>query len=231
MEPSSPQSRGCFLIGCGPSLRRVDVRKLAGFDTITFNRSYIAWDQWGFHPAYYACFDEIVLADNLAEIQHWVQSSSVRYFFLNQKCVPPGMGESAGVIPVTIGGNTIFSTNWNSLGDFGNVGASSLQILAALGYRRIAMVGVDARYADFPADGEGKSGIVLGQGDQDHFSPDYNRGKRKWANPDPGKILGRWPKAAKGCRELGIDVRNASPESSLECFELMEFEDALSWIG
>ncbi len=231
VKTRSSRSRGCFLIGCGPSLARVDVPKLAGCDTITFNRSYIAWNQWGFDPTYYACFDEVVVADNLAEIRKRVQNSSVRYFFLNKKGMETVMATSASVIPVTVGEDAIFSTDWNALGDFGNVGASSLQILAALGYRRIAMVGVDARYTEVPSGAKGEGGYILGQGDRDHFSPDYSRGKRKWANPDLARILEGWPKAATACRELGIEVRNASLETSLDCFDRMEFEEALSWIG
>jgi hypothetical protein len=142
-----------------------------------------------------------------------------------------GMAASGSVIPVTIGESSVFSTDWKALGDLGNVGASSLQILAALGYERIAMVGIDARYTEVSSGREGEGGYVLGRGDQDHFSPEYNKGRRKWANPDLGRILGHWPKAARACRELGIEVRNASPESALDCFERIGFEDALFWIG
>lgn len=46
--------KGCFLLGCGPSLNYVEVQRLAEDDTITFNRAYIAWGERGFVPTYYA---------------------------------------------------------------------------------------------------------------------------------------------------------------------------------
>lgn len=65
----------------------------------------------------------------------------------------------------------MFSTDISELTDFGNVGATSIQILGLLGYRRIAMVGVDARYShiDEKAVAADKDGFVLIDDDPDHF--------------------------------------------------------------
>ena len=74
-------NRGCFLIGSGPSLNRVDVRRLADRWTIAFNRSYIAWDQWGFEPTYYAALDSRTIDRHAQDIRKLIQISSVKHFF------------------------------------------------------------------------------------------------------------------------------------------------------
>ncbi len=218
---------GCFLIGCGPSLNRTDVRRLADFDTITFNRAYVAWHEWAFTPTYYACFDPIALDDNVDEINGLIDTSSVRRFFLSDAGRDMGFRQSDRIAWVTLVDGGHFSVDPRALGDFGNVGASSLQILAALGYRRVAMVGVDARYEDISPEG----GIDRPRGDRDHFHPDYYGGRRRNSRPDLNKVLGRWPDVAEASTRAGMDVRNATPGSALDCFDEVDYQDALAWVG
>ncbi len=88
--------RGCFLIGTGPSLNKIDVTRLAGYDSITFNRAYIAWPEWGFTPTYYACVDPVALEDNAADIRRLTEESSVKRFFLNENAAEFGIEASSG---------------------------------------------------------------------------------------------------------------------------------------
>ena len=47
-----------FVIGSGPSLNKIDIKQLKGLNTISLNRQYIAYDDWGFWPKYYVCIDQ-----------------------------------------------------------------------------------------------------------------------------------------------------------------------------
>jgi hypothetical protein len=223
---------GCFLIGTGPSLNQVGVTRLAQYDTITFNRAYIAWPQWGFTPTYYACVDPVALEDNAADIRRLVAESSVRRFFLNENAAEFGINPSERVKLLHLQENAPFSLNLRTLTDFGNVGASSLQILSALGYKRVALVGVDARYSSLPELDNGEDYVRMQRGqDPDHFLPGYMEGRRRIVKPDYDRLLGQWPQVAAECQRIGLDVRNASPGSALKLFPMMEFADALDWIG
>lgn len=223
---------GCFLIGTGPSLNRIDVRRLADYDTITFNRAYIAWAEWGFTPTWYACVDPVALEDNAADIRRLIAESSVRRFFLNENAARLGMAASPRVTLLHLQEDAPFSLDLHTLTDFGNVGASALQILAALGYPRVVLVGVDARYSTLPADESGSDYLRMQHGqDPDHFLPAYMAGRRRLAKPDYARLLGQWPQAAVECERLGLQVRNASPGSALTSFPFIEFEDALDWVG
>lgn len=46
-----------FIIGSGPCLNKIDIKLLKGLNTISLNRQYIAYDDWGFWPKYYVCID------------------------------------------------------------------------------------------------------------------------------------------------------------------------------
>jgi hypothetical protein len=115
--------------------------------------------------------------------------------------------------------------------DFGNIGASSLQILAALGYRRAVLLGVDARYklAHSVTSMDATSSLKK-ENVNNHFSCDYEKGLPRVVEPDLQKVLGHWPDVANECRRIGLDVRNASPGSALTSFPMISFEDALVWI-
>ena len=223
---------GCFLIGSGPSLNEVDVTRLASVDTISFNRSYIAWNEWGFAPTFYACFDPMVFEDNVPEIKGLIEKYPDTHFFLPDGARSFGIRTSEQVSIVEIVPGRTFSTDISKLTDFGNVAATSVQILALFGYRRIAMVGVDGRYV--PIDETSviseKDGFVFAADDPNHFCPEYAQGKRSRAHPDFSKILGQWPQVAKECANAAIEVRNASPKTALDCFPLTDFDSTMAWV-
>jgi len=223
---------GCFLIGSGPSLKAVDVTRLAHVDTISFNRSYVAWKQWGFAPTLYACLDSVGFEGNALEIRSLIREYPCTHFFLPDSAESFGIRSSPQVSLIKLTAGHMFSKDIVALTDFGNVGATSIQILGLLGYCRIAMVGVDARYSqiDEKAVAADKDGFVLVDDDPDHFCHEYGRGKRRLARPDLEKILGQWPKVAKECASNAIAVRNASPGSALDCFPTTDFESAIEWV-
>lgn len=223
---------GCFLIGSGPSLKEVDVTRLAHLDTISFNRSYVAWEQWGFAPTLYACLDPIAFEDNVLEIRSLIKEYPCTHFFLPDSAEAFGISSSAQVSLIRMTPGHMFSTDIAELTDFGNVGATSIQILVLFGYCRIAMIGVDARYSPVDANAviADKDGFVLVDDDPNHFCPEYVQGKRQRAHLDFGKLIGQWPQVAKECASYAIEVRNASPGSALDCFPATDFASAIEWV-
>lgn len=174
----------------------------------------------------------MVFEDNVPEIRSLIAEYPHTIFYLPSSAESCGIRASEQVSLIRLAHGHRFSTNISSLTDFGNVGATALQILAILGYRRIAMIGVDARYIAVDATSvvADADGFVIANNDTNHFCPEYARGKRRLAHPDYERILGQWPQVAKECADNAIEVRNASPGSALEFFPITDFAAAIDWV-
>ena len=58
-----------FILGNGPSLRGFDFSQLDTYDSIGMNAAYRHWDDSGFYPTYYTCFDTVVQESHQNEIR------------------------------------------------------------------------------------------------------------------------------------------------------------------
>jgi hypothetical protein len=83
------------------------------------------------------------------------------------------------------------------------------------------MVGVDGRYLPERAD----------ELDVNHFSDTYARGQGRLTAADQRHYTAGWPLAAKECRRLGMEVRNASSGTALSCFETCGLGEGLDWLA
>lgn len=212
---------GAVLIGSGPSLNRIDPRRLDGLASIAFNRAYLAWPSWGFAPRYYACLDPRSLAIVGSELPRVIASHQATRFFLHSDADKIGIEANARVSLSALGPGSAFSRSLARLTDFGNVGATSLQILALLGYHQILMVGVDGIYR--PDAGQSH--------DPNHFRDDYAAGREQLTEADRERYIAGWPAAAAECARLGIEVLNASPGTALSCFAKVELAPGLGWLA
>ncbi len=214
-----PHQDGCVLIGSGPSLAAVDMRLLADVPTVAFNQSYVAWRQWGFAPTYYCSFDPLGVEDHAGDLSAALSAHPGTRAFLHSAAGDCGFVPSDRVHFVNVIDEPVFTASLETVGDFGNVGASSLQVLAALGYRRVVMVGVDGRYTP---------GNTVEELRRNYFADAYVTPGR-WHSPDPETSRQQWERVAVGVRAAGVDVVNASPASAVECFPKSDVSSALAW--
>lgn len=169
--------RTAWIIGTGPSLKNIDVSKLKNKHTITFNRAYVAYEDWGFDPTYYLCIDANDLRATYKDINNLILNSNTKAFFLpeikdNLDHTPESFQDGDKVENLFVDSKKVYSlinsdeedppvanlynegtvidTNKREIKTFhdSNGGIMGLKILKALGYNEIAFVGCDARYAD-----------------------------------------------------------------------------------
>jgi hypothetical protein len=69
-----------YVIGTGPSLRDIDMSLLKDKDTITFNRAYVAYEDWGFTPTYYMCIDANDLRSIYGDIKELTETTDTKFF-------------------------------------------------------------------------------------------------------------------------------------------------------
>ncbi|HKP76803.1 MAG TPA: hypothetical protein VJT67_14835 [Longimicrobiaceae bacterium] len=227
MSPS-----GAVIIGSGPSLRDVDMRLLAGRTTIAFNRSYIAWREWGFDPTYYACIDRNSLIDCAADLRELVGRARTRRFFLRDAYVDPALAAAERVEWIRCSNQMRFSTDLRSLGRYWNVAAVSVQILAALGHTRVVLVGVDGEFAPHAtavALDEPWNLQSRGDDDPNHFTPAYHGAGRRFTRPNPEKFRKGWDALAAQLPAAGVEVVNASTRTALTQFPRLPLREALQW--
>jgi hypothetical protein len=168
------KTKTAFVIGSGPSLNDIDITKLKDYDTICFNRSYIAYEEWGFDPTYYLAIDSNDIRAMYKDIYSLIENSNIQKFFLtscrdNDKHPSSehyqdgdhrtefftDLKENKKVylfneqcvynIP---GANIDEDTQTIHMQMLPNAGFMGIVMLKILGYKEIAFVGCDARYKD-----------------------------------------------------------------------------------
>ena len=211
-----------FVIGTGPSLRKIDMSKLKDKKTVTFNRAYIAFDDWGFDPTYYLSIDSNDLRSMYKDVNKLIENSQIEKFFLaacednathpeshwyqDQEKVESHYGmftNSEKVYWIEKGPQKIqdckihhdprtFSSHHHP-----NAGWMGIKLLYALGYNEIAFVGFDSRYKD---DEESNQYITkIGRGytshadyDVNHFRDDYFGKGMTFGKPNMDQIISIW---------------------------------------
>lgn len=209
------------MIGSGPSLNSIDIGRLSAFNTIAFNRSWLAWGEWGFAPRFYACLDPQTMNVLGPELPRVVAGHPQTHFFLHDSAESYGLAMERNVSLCAIRAGARFRVGSGSLTDFGNVGAMSVQLLHGLGCEKILMVGVD--------------GYQVPQDEADvdinHFRDDYGRGRIELTPELCHRYMSGWQDVSAECDRVGLSVRNASPGTALTCFETTEFEQGLAWLS
>lgn len=244
----SAEKKLAWIIGTGPSLNDIDVRKLKDHKTITFNRAYIAFEDWGFDPTYYLSIDSNDLRAMYKDINKVINNSNVEAFFLtdcrdNKNHGPEHFQDQEKVDAEKMFVDkdnvyTIFNRPRAALGSvvidddkniawarhYNNSGYMGLIILHALGYNEIAFVGCDARYKD---DAESNKDIIehgreyesTADTDVNHFRSDYFGKGMRFGKPNESSIISIWRRAAGEIEEIdGLEVYSCTPNSKLNDF-------------
>ena len=229
-------NKTAFIIGNGPSLNEIDISLLADQDTMSFNRAYIAYEEWGFDPTYYLTIDGNTMLSVIDDVHELVRSSNIKKFFIlgqnglihhhPDRLLPTGdnvfhleetaFPNSATRVPdiQEINGKLVYSI-------LPNAGINGLAILRYLGYEEVAFVGQDARYVD---DTEYRDVEVEGWGkyksfennDKNHFRSDYFGEDCYFGKPNQDQIISLWAGVKNWIdAQENFSVYSCTPNSNL----------------
>ena len=220
-----------YIIGNGPSLNKIDVSRLKGKDTISFNRAFIAYKDWGFYPKYYMTADKIVLENIKENIKELIESSPIERFFLpvwSEKYF--GNSDKISYLNFRgswIPGRRIWGKKFSRLSLIANVGATSVPVLKILGYRNIIILGTDCNYVEEniknvnieynPDDKSGRKIVFRSSGDDDpnHFRSDYFGKGTEYSKPQQMNHFKGWEFIAKMMKKQKVNIILCSPGSRL----------------
>jgi len=212
-----------FIIGTGPSLNNIDVTKLKNETTITFNRAYVAFEDWGFDPTYYLAIDGNDIRSLYKDINKLIRESDIQKFFLiqltdNQKHEPRHFQDfefksneeiyekSDKVFLINSTGGEVVPKLYNTRQEGNkiltpvvpNAGFLGLKMLYHEGYRKIYLCGMDARYTNDNqyrnVETDGRSFIAKEDNDKNHFRPDYFGKNVIFGKPNEREIIDIWRK-------------------------------------
>ena len=229
-----------YVIGNGPSLNKIDLSLLRGKTTMSFNRAYIAYEDWGFYPTYYMIIDVRVLSNTANDVNRLIETAPIQRFFIRDQSgdpAAPAWNTRASIIAKP--NVTFFKTTDNpkvfppkeKLVYWGDVSVCSLQVLYDLGYTDVMLLGCDCRYQADNIEGvsmEGGKYISQKDADPNHFRPDYFGTGTEYSNPHGEGHFNSWKTIAPFIKEIpNFNVYSGSPGSRLndEVWEYVDFKD------
>ena len=187
---SVPLEDTLFLIGSGPSLKKVDMSLLKGLNTLGMNRQYISYKEWGFYPKHYVCIDRRLVGSITSRDPKYMDYSDTIYphmienpecttetycfrgseesiegYFKDANC-GPYHSWSQGPLDLSF----VDSSGCRSVGEkipfSGNCGAYSTLVSFLYGYKRVVLLGINGGYA-------GRERSTAAGEDLDHYHPQY----------------------------------------------------------
>lgn len=234
IQKEKEKNKPLFLIGSGPSLKDCDVSKLENCYTMSFNRSYIAFDDWGFEPTYFAGTDKVVNKDNIKEFRELISNSKIERFFFNRDENTLKNFLSSKTTLVEIGDPFNPNLDFQKRLRTGNTGLFGLQVaLGILGFKEVYLLGCDASYEEKVKDVITKGYEYTSKSDSDpnHFRPDYFGKGKKYNKPFANEYhLPLWKSFFEGNiknNKEGFKVYNCSKTGKLTFFEYKDFDEVV----
>lgn len=224
-----------YLIGNGPSLKYVDMSLLKDKHTISFNRAYISYEEWGFYPTYYMILDPSLIHSIKDDLNDLIKNNEdIKKFFIYsinnrvRKNMPVLDTEKDIIKNDKV---FMFKTTENiktfhyrsGISYYGTVGLCSLQFLHMMGYKKVYLLGSDLNYEmDIPGTTIHRRGYLESSEDSDpnHYRPDYfGKGMKYGKPPTQETIIRKWRNAYAEIKRIsGFDLVSLTPNSSLNSF-------------
>lgn len=232
-----------YLIGNGPSLNKIDITKLKDKDTISFNRAYIAYADWGFDPTYYMCADPIVLENIKGDIQKLIDESNIKKFFLPEWSKKyfklSDKIQYLRFIKIFNRPVKFWGKNFKYLSIISNVGATCIPVLDILGYKNIIILGTDCNYEEKKLknveiitnkNDKTRKIVYVSSGDNDpnHFRPDYFGKGTEYSKPQANNHYNGWLFIQSKYKKRELKILLSSPGSRLSnLFPEIDFSESL----
>lgn len=239
LKKEREKTKPLFILASGPSLKDCDVTKLKNCYTMSFNRSYIAFNDWGFEPTYFAGLDHVVNADNKEEYRKLIDSSKIERFFFSEDKISKEYlsSKKTSIVEIEEGDPTHPNLNFKNKLVVSNSGLFGLQVaIGLLNFREIYLLGCDANYQETVKGVKLVNGTYVSQSNSDpnHFRKDYYGTGRTYNKP--GSLIWhlpawKWFWKTYIANNDKIKVYNCSKIGKLKFFEFRDFDEVVQDIN
>jgi hypothetical protein len=210
----------CFIIGNGPSLKKLDLSLLKNEVTFGANRIYLLFDELAFSTSYYCSVNQNVVeqfAEDIAALPMpkfitWAAKdflpfdstvSFIRYIHEEEFHKSPERGLWYGATVTYV----------------------SLQLAYYMGFQEVILIGVDHNFKD---KGEAHKLVVSTGADENHFHPDYFGKGIKWQLPDLDTSEQAYLCAKEAFEADGRRIVDATLGGNLTIFPKVDYQSLFS---
>lgn len=217
----------CFILGGGPSLKKIDPAPLRDEITFGVNSIFLIYDWLGFEPTYYVVEDFLVFEDRWRDIRERVGQSTC---FFPVQFQHPEFDRNNHVYFRGIydfdprAGFPCFSLNPARLMWIGGtVIYICMQLALYMGFNRVYLIGMDHNYAK-PEHVETAGEVWTSHGaDPNHFHPDYFGAGYRWHDPQVERMERAYRRARETYASQGATIMNATVGGQLDVFDRVEY--------
>lgn len=223
-----------FILGNGPSLRGVDLKRLPG-PTFGMNAAYRYWRTIDWRPTFYSCLDLVVGLSHREAIAELIEEGRIERFLLRSNLID-ALGDP-GKAPTVVCWEELASTEPLVADPRVTTGSHTTLWAASMGFRRIVLAGIDGHYRE-RVDGareaaDGTLEIVDAAPNPNYFFDEYQKVGDRYniPNPRPGLHVQAFALAGARLSAVGVRVVNANPRSEVGVFPTVDLDRALGSEG
>lgn len=221
-----------IILGNGPSVRLQDLNEIAYFPCIAANRFHLSYRDHNLRPLATFCIDPQVVDDHISDIQSFCMSPLyVPRQFAWRVFKKTGLKAAAiRYFPFDRGDKPLrFSSNFSHFsGNGASVVYTAIQFAASQQLKDIYLYGIDHNFHINNIDDDG---MVIDQGEDNHFIKGYRKPAGKWFPPDIDRIEDAFRLARHECEKQGINIWNATRGGALKIFNRIDFDHACERIA
>lgn len=229
-----------FIIGNGPSLKKVDMEKLSAYYTFATNRIYLLFDKTTWRPDFYTTLDWRVTPDNYNDIN---QLSGMTMFFPHRFRGLLREGEDVFWYESLSPGKSLFeqfeANMTHGVRGGGTVLTAAIQMAHYLGFSNMFLIGVDVSYS-IPNTVKQSGGDRFGTGvqinlestrddDINHFDPRYFGKGAVWHDPNVNAMKRGFRSSYRALDVLGKNLYNSTEGGNLDCVRRLSLSEALKF--
>lgn len=208
----------CIIIGNGPSLNKMDLSSLKDYYTFGLNKIFL-YDKYHLGITYLAAVNPLVIEQSKDVYENYGKPIFLSY--TNSK----GVIDSKPNI-YRIHSKSLFGFGGSMNAEFfegGTVTYIALQLAFAMGFERVALIGVDH---NFKQQGKPNTEQKMNEDDENHFHPDYFKGQN-WHLADLEANEISYSLAKYYYERNNRKVIDATVGGKLDVFEKVDFQDVL----
>ena len=220
---NSHKGERCFIIGNGPSLRKMDMKKLEKEFTFGMNRIFLMFPELGFKTSFLVSVNDLVIEQSKDEFRKL--DIPVFVSWRARKWLKPQ--DNLYYLYTTYTGKKFAKDATKRMWEGATVTYSCLQLAFYMGFSKAILIGVDH---NFSTKGKPNATITSKGDDLNHFHPDYFGKGFKWQLPDLNTSeVGYWL-AKEIYRKNGRKVVDATINGKLAVFPKVNYESLFNEI-